>query len=99
MRTFVRSARPARYVDHATLMLVGGHVVRRRDLLVREHGSKASLRAGGLLFDEMKLQEGLVWDQGTDTLVGFASDTFLSAEAGAASVCVRVVPAALRGEN
>lgn len=37
--------------------------------------------AGGLVFDEIKLQEGLCWDQKTDTLLGFADSSVLSSEA------------------
>ena len=38
-------------------------------------------RAGGLVFDEIKIQEGLVWDQKTDRMVGFVEGHYLDTEA------------------
>lgn len=38
-------------------------------------------RAGGLVFDEIKIQEGLVWEKRTDRIVGFVEGHFLDTEA------------------
>ena len=37
---------------------------------------------GGLYFDEVKVKEGLLWDQGTDTLVGFVDAPCMEGEHG-----------------
>ena len=63
--------------------------------------SKAGLhephhRAGGLVFDEMKLQEGLVWDQATDSLAGFADESYFSSEASAVRSNSKHPPTRLR---
>lgn len=38
-------------------------------------------QAGGLAFDEVKIQRGIVWDAKTNRFVGFADTTVLTTEA------------------
>ena len=42
------------------------------------------------MFDEMGLQEGLVWNQTTNGLDGFMTPAFVTAEAAARSVSTRL---------
>ena len=75
-------------------ILAGTHArtARRRDsaLLVPAHGCDPSKLSGGLVFDEMGLQEGLVWNQTTNGLDGFMTPAFVTAEAAARSVSTRL---------
>ena len=53
----------------------------RREILRRDGNVHEYQYAGGLVFDEIKIQEGLVWNEGTGRLVGFADPTLLTAAA------------------
>ena len=52
-----------------------------RNIMVQGGNKHEFQFAGGLVFDEIKLQEGLCWDQKSDTLLGFADSSILSSEA------------------
>ena len=52
-----------------------------RDVLRSAGKTHAHQWAGGLVFDEIKIQEGLVWSERTGRLVGFADQSLLSAAA------------------